>query len=455
MADLQGFRWQAYFQRAEEALFLLDRRGRILFVNPTWETLTGVPAWQARGLLVQRKKATPGADRTQVLAHLLYPPAEVRKGQAGRVRRPAPGGGAAGRWWDIEFSPLADDHHLTGVLGRIRPVAAVPASLPEPLLRLRQRLVHRFAIEELAGRSPFWSRVAHQVRLAGRAGIPVLLVGEPGTGKHWLARALHAVGERREGPFYALDCRCLPPQALTPILFSNSRGTLYLRDPARLPRDLQARLCERLGADEGPQVVAGCGSDPAGEIQSGRLLEELYHALAVVTISLPPLRERTDELPRLVEQFLERTNEDGDRRILGLTPEAWEVVRAYRWPGNLTELLAVLREARLRARGDHIGFSDLPAPLRLAVRLAQTGEAPPERPLNLDRILQEAERRLILLALRRARGNRSRAAEILGIWRPRLLRRMEALGLTVPSGKRLAAPGLELSEETPPLDQAE
>jgi DNA-binding NtrC family response regulator len=168
---------------------------------------------------------------------------------------------------------------------------------------------------------------------------------------------------------------------------------------------------------------------------------DLHAALGTVLIALPPLRARRGELPVLVERLLERARAGDDaagespgstRRhatVLGLTPAAREVIERYPWPGNLRELYTVLTGARLRAHGERIDAADLPAYVRLAVRLEEIPGPAPERPLPLDHLLEQAERRLIALALRLARGNRSRAAELLSIWRPRLQRRMEALGL--------------------------
>jgi DNA-binding NtrC family response regulator len=275
----------------------------------------------------------------------------------------------------------------------------------------------------------------------------VLLVGEPGTGKQTLARALHYQGPRREAAFAALDCARLPPAAVAAVLFEGggtvaipSRrgvlGAVYLKEPSRLPRDLQLRLCEwltaageRRGVSPPVRVLAGCAAPPAEEVRAGRLLEELACALGTLVIEVPPLRERREDLPGLVERLLHRAGSGSEVRVSGLTPEAWEVVRAYPWPGNLRELYAALRTARGRAYGERIAAADLPAPIRQAVLLEQTPGRPAERKLPLDQLLEQAERRLIELALRRARGHKTRAAEILSIWRQRLTRRMEALGI--------------------------
>src|SRR5262249_31787422 len=227
------------------------------------------------------------------------------------------------------------------------------------------------------------------VRGAGRRGLPLrvalLLVGESGTGKHWLARTVHHQGLQREGTFVALDCARLPPALLAAILFGDAGlarspgvGTYYLQEPAQLPGDLQERLGQLLEAaapDPGsearrPRLTAGCSPDPAAAVRAGRLLEGLFCQLGVLTIALPPLRERLADLPFLVERFLARTDEPS--RVKGLTPAAWDVLRGYRWPGNLRELNAVLASARERAAGERLDAADvapyLPVPDPLPAR---------------------------------------------------------------------------------------
>jgi DNA-binding NtrC family response regulator len=262
-------------------------------------------------------------------------------------------------------------------------------------------------------------------------------VGEAGTGKETLARVSHYRSPARERAFAALDCARLPAAVIARLLFgAPGVGAVYLREPACLPRELQLRLCEWLtlesGAGTGPRIFAGSRTALAEEVRSGRLLEELACALGTLVLEVPPLRQRRDDLPRLVERLLERAGQRDEQPAgaVGLTPAAWEVLRAYSWPGNLRELYAVLGTARARVSGSppRIDAADLPA----ALRREQTPGGSPERPLPLLALLEQVERRLIELALRRARGNKTRAAELLSIWRPRLLRRLEALGIAAP-----------------------
>jgi DNA-binding NtrC family response regulator len=265
----------------------------------------------------------------------------------------------------------------------------------------------------------------------------VLLVGEPGTGKETLARLIHYQGLDRERAFAAIDCERLPAAVVAAVLLGETSGplladvgTVYLRDPVRLPRDLQLRLSERLSGDAGgpPRFLAGITAAPDELVRAGTLLEDLAVILESFRIDVPPLRQRRGDLPLLALRMLARLGRSQGQEAL--SPAAWEVLRDHAWPGNLAELFAVLRDSLTRSSGVRIEVGDLPAVLRRSQRLEQ--EPAPSPVVPLPQLLEQVERRLIDLALRRARGNRSRAADLLGINRARLLRRLAALGLAEP-----------------------
>src|SRR5262249_30173621 len=157
----------------------------------------------------------------EVLQHLLCPPPEVHHGRPGRARRLVPGADLERRWWDVEFFPLADARGLLGIVGKVTVVArdepADQPPLPEKLMTLRQRSAERYGLAAVASDWPPLRRVADQVRLAAGCRSPVLLVGEPGTGKRWLARTIHQEGPTREQTFATLDCGALPAAALAEV----------------------------------------------------------------------------------------------------------------------------------------------------------------------------------------------------------------------------------------------
>jgi DNA-binding NtrC family response regulator len=421
----ETFAWPGLLQHSPEPIFLLNQHRRILGVNRAWEELLHIPAEEARGL-------SCGPRQPSAAVRVLCPPPEVLDGKPGRVRRQVSGPGLGRQWWDVDYLPVQDGKGRLRILGKITAVAheaaADAAPLPRRLAALGERLDQRYGWEGLASLTPRMQRVADQVRLASGGRTPVLIVGEPGTGKAWVARTIHHQGETRTQHFATLDCAGLPPAALEGALFGDgglldnpATGTIFLKDVARLPRDHQDRLAAWL-SEPGPgrpRVIASGGAELAEAVPAERLLERLHCALSTLVIAVPPLRDRPADLPGLVERFL---------GLAALSPATWEVVRAYGWPGNLRELFTVLAGARRRAKAAAIDAADLPAYVRLAVQ-AEAAPAPARRPLPLDHILEQVERRLMALALRQARGNKSRAAELLSIWRARLVRRAEALGI--------------------------
>jgi len=310
------------------------------------------------------------------------------------------------------------------------PAVALP--LPERLLALRDRLAATFRLDDLASELPAMQRVVEQARLAATLRLPVTLIGESGTGKHWLARAIHHAGPLRDRGFARLDANALPASLIADLLMEPrgerlALGTAYLREPAALPRELQARLVQRLHSEkgDGPRLILGHRGDPDEAVRAGRLLDHLHCAASTLTIRLPPLRERLAGLDSLSRSLLARSriwHESAQPPPATVSAEAALALRAYAWPGNLRELSEVLGGAAGRAKGDRIELTDLPFFLR-------SGPLPAAPKLPLDALLEQAERRLILLALRQAGGNRSQAADILGIWRPRLLRRLEHFGI--------------------------
>jgi transcriptional regulator with PAS, ATPase and Fis domain len=437
MGAADDFRWQALFQHSRDPIFVLSRRRRLLFANRAWASLTGTSAAEARGLTCTRRSTDrPLAE----LARTLCPPDEVMLGQSGRVVRAVPGAAVGPPWWEIEFLPLTDETGVIGVIGKITaPTLAAnqPAPpMPEAWAAVRTQAAEHFRLEALdADRQP---TLVAQARLAAASSCPVYLVGESGTGKRWLARAIHEASDRRGTRFAAVDCGHLPPAAVRAVVappanqsVTNRFGSLYLHEPAALPRELQAELAARLTEGDGLRIIAGTveADDPKRSVFLGRMMPELYDSLAVLVVSLSPLRARKEELPRLADMMLKRAVPVIGKSIAGLTAEAWAAVRAHGWPGNLRELYGALVRAGRRATKEQIDAADLP----LGVRQAKAAAAAPPAAVPmlppLNTVLEEVERRMIRQAMERAGGNQSKAAELLSVWRPRLIRRIKALGL--------------------------
>jgi PAS domain S-box-containing protein len=455
------FELNPFIEQAREPVFWLDAQLKLVWVNRAWEMLTGYSAESVRGLTCQAHAPTRAGDLAD-LASSFFPPPESLAGMPAGT--PALIFHAAGEriWRRIEFWPFCDNQGtLIGLIGQVREGDCQP-SVPDAvadqlhieLLEIRRALHNKYGFDGLIGSGPFHRRLLDQVRLASRSTIPVLIVGEPGTGKRHVARTIHQQGPNCQQLLVPFDCEALPAEILERELFGGDRqkdresrgeshssgsgrlrlslldgSTLLIREILLLPRDLQARLVAAL--DTRVRLLATTVNDPEIALQNEQLRPELYFALTGLVLRLRPLRERRDELPLLAQHLLERANQRGGEQRTGFSPQAIGALMAYDWPGNLRELARVIDSAHARSGslGPVIEADDLPASIRANLG---AGFAPPASPSPiepLDEILNQVERRLIETAMRQARRNKSRAADLLGISRPRLYRRIKELNL--------------------------
>lgn len=443
-----SLRLDALVSNAREPAFVLGPDRRVVGVNRAMEELTGHPAEQLVGLACRPHGPTRAGDLAG-LGGSLYPPPEALEGRPAGAMTLFIHAAGERRWRRVEYWPFHDaGGALLGLFGLVRSTAEerhAPDSeaqrLRAELLEVRARLERRHGFDALIGRGPAHRRLLDQVRAASASGASALIVGEPGTGKRTVARTIHALGPTRQAPLLPLDSAALPPEILARHLFGADDeddaespprlalpdgATLLLIDALELPRDLQSRLAS--GLDGRVRVLATTAGDPDAALRAERLRPDLFYALTSLVLRLRPLRDRVDELPVLAQHFLERANQRGDRQREGFGPEALEALLAYDWPGNLRELARVVDAAHATGPDDRIGVADLPAAIRGQFAGAYL-PPPPPAPVSLDETLIQVERRLIEQTLARARQNKSRAAELLGISRPRLYRRIKDLGL--------------------------
>lgn len=322
--------------------------------------------------------------------------------------------------------------------------------------RLSNELRSTYGFANLIGRSAGMRRVFQQIEAVSRHESSVLIVGETGTGKELVARAVHYNGTRAEKPFVPVNCGAIPRDLIESELFGHvrgsftgatkdtiglfraaDRGTLFLDELVEMPMETQAKLLRvledkkirRIGEVKEVAVdvrfVAAISNDPETSIREGRLRADLFFRVGVVQIDLPPLREREDDLPPLTQHFLARMNQAFPRAIDGLDPEAMDLFTRYAWPGNVRELEHVIESLFAMGLSGQIRAEHLPARIRNATLAAtrNTGllDSPPFAPPDS---LNEAERRAVVEALRVARGNKSRAAALLGISRTRLYKKL-------------------------------
>lgn len=329
--------------------------------------------------------------------------------------------------------------------------------LREEVRQLRQSLDRKYGFENILGRSPALLETLDAAARVAPTDATVLIRGETGTGKELLAKAIHFNSRRREGPFVTINCGAIPSELLESELFGHLKGaftgaivhkkgrvemadggTLFLDEIGELPPPLQVKLLrliqereiEKLGAS-GPlkvdvRIIAATHRNLQAMVEDGAFREDLYYRLAVIPLELPPLRERTEDIPELVGHFFERSRQRHGRPELRLPEGLLPYFCAYRWPGNVRELENVVERLVLLTRGEEITLNDLPEPLRRerpvldAIQL----ELPPEG-ISLEAV----ERELILRALRKFDGNQTQAARYLDISRKTLIYRMEKYGL--------------------------
>jgi two-component system NtrC family response regulator len=293
--------------------------------------------------------------------------------------------------------------------------------------------------EEIIGGTPRMREIFNMVSLVANTDVSVLVQGESGTGKELVARALHAKSRRRSAPFVPINCGAIPETLLESELFGHEKGaytgahvqrkgkleladggTVFLDEIAEMPlplqvkllRFLQERKVERLGGRQqihvDTRIIAASNKDLKTDIAAGGLREDLYFRLSVVTITLPPLRERAEDIGMLANAFLRRACLQY-RRKLRFSGEALSAIAQYHWPGNIRELENAVQRASIMARGQFIEPADLGIP-----------NASRTERLSLREARNRVERQVVVDALTRTRGNISRAATELGVSRPTL-----------------------------------
>jgi two-component system nitrogen regulation response regulator NtrX len=310
---------------------------------------------------------------------------------------------------------------------------------------------------ELLGDSAPMRRLREEIARVASTDARVLITGENGTGKELVARHLHRLSQRRESPLVEVNCAAIPEELIESELFGHVRGsftgasedrrgkfeeadgaTLFLDEVADMSAKTQAKMLRalqegrftRVGGsrpiNSDARVLSATNKNLADEIRRGAFREDLFFRLAVVPIQVPALRERTDDIPLLSEQFLRQASVRFGRKPKTLSPDAVDALQAYAWPGNVRELKNLIERLMILSPADEVRREDLPAEIGnggLPVGLA------PDAPLRDAR--EDFERRYILAALRKNRGNVSRTAEALDLERSNLYRKLKAYGIEV------------------------
>lgn len=312
--------------------------------------------------------------------------------------------------------------------------------------RLRQEIRKNSGVEGIVGKSPQIREVFEKITAASRVDSPVLILGESGTGKEMVARAIHNQSARSKSAFIAINCGALPRELIESELFGHKKGafttavsdhdgmfvaaekgTLFLDEigemapsaQVKLLRALQERTIRSVGESREKavdvRILAATNQNIEQAIESKQVREDLYYRLSVITIQIPPLRNRREDIPLLISFFIDRFNTLFGRQVAGVASDAMDILQSHPWPGNVRQLENVLEGCFAMGITNQIEGKDLPATIRVA-SVAQAGDVPK---------LTESEKVLIERAIKAAGGNKSRAARILGISRTRLYNKIE------------------------------
>jgi PAS domain S-box-containing protein len=412
-----------------EGIIVHDTERRILFFNKAAEEITGYSREDVRGKDCHEAFGGPfcggrcafNGETPQSLEHLDYPLNIVTK--KGEPRR-------------IEMS-------VTGMTGETGTFVGVLAAFQDitDLIGSQIKLGKLTSFAGIIGRDQKMLRIFEQIRQLATNDYPVHVSGETGTGKELVAAAIHNESQRGEGPFVPVNCAALPEGTLESELFGHvkgaftgalrdkkgrfelaHKGTLFLDEVADLPKFVQVRLLrvlqegafERVGAEDmtsvNVRIISATNRDLKEEVEKGRFREDLYYRINVVPIHMPPLRKRRNDIPLLLEHFLQKGLEEGHGSA-GFSKEAMAIMMDYLWPGNVRELQSAIRFTLVQSRGRMIQPQDLP----LELRKWQEGRSArgPARKLDPEDVRS---------ALAQTGGNKAKAARILGVGRATLYR---------------------------------
>jgi len=432
---------------APQPVYALDAERTIVFANAACE------AWTTRAadaLLGRRCDYQTGyrSDGAADPVHGLCPPPEAFLGRPSTIEVAARD--AAGQWQTraADCLPLGDDTPGgAGVLVIVRLSAAAPppagaepapAELHRRLRAVLQTSFERLGLTQVVGASPAIARVRQQVQVAGMVDARVLVVGPPGSGRETIARAIH-YRRTAPSPLAPLACRLLDAELLESTITSFVAGcaelqierpaALLLLEVDQLPPDAQHTLAGILSIGEfNVRTLATARQSLVDLAAKDRFRPDLAFALSTLVIHVPPLSQRMLDVPLLAQFFLERFNAVGGKQLSGFSADALDQLAVYPWPENVDELAEFVQQACQRTAGPVIQPADLPDKLRAA---ASADNHPPhsDDTIVLPEFLAEIEKELLQRALRKTKGNKAKAARLVGLPRPRFLRRLQYFGI--------------------------
>jgi DNA-binding NtrC family response regulator len=357
--------------------------------------------------------------------------------------------------FDYVTKPFEEDELLATIRRALH-----KRSLEREVAYLRTELARRAGLDDVVGQHPEMQKLFRTVAQIAVTPSTVLITGESGTGKELVARAIHRLSPRKDGPFVAVNPAAISDTLVESELFGHEKGaftgayqrkpgrfelaqggTLFLDEIASLKPEMQAKLLrvlqereiERVGGTRSirldVRIVAASNVDLRQAVEREQFRADLYYRLNVVPITVPPLRERRSDVALLVDHFVKRYTRELGKRIDGVTPEALAALSEYQWPGNIRELQNVIERAVALVESGSIGLNDLPTDVLLPDHRRRVKQA---ENLPLKTATDEFERQIVMRILERVRWNRSEAARILGIHRNSLKVKLQRWGVSIP-----------------------
>jgi two-component system response regulator PilR (NtrC family) len=326
--------------------------------------------------------------------------------------------------------------------------------------RLKAELSEKFSYANIIGKSEVMRKVFDLIRLAAPSRSNILIVGESGTGKELVAKAIHHASPRARNAFVTVNSGSLPPELLESSLFGHIKGAftgaiatkrglfevadggsifldeignINLETQAKLLRVIQEKEFMRLGSVDTVRVdvriIAATNADLQKLMAESKFREDLFYRLNVITVQLPPLRRRREDIPLLVQHFLQKYSEENKRKVRDVTPDAMRVLMDHPWPGNVRELENTIERAVVLCTGDRVTTELLPDYLRFPMRTDQPAMVVPQDGISLKDAVSNYERTMILQSLELANGVQKRAAELLQVKPSTLNEMMKRLGI--------------------------
>ncbi|KAF2958714.1 hypothetical protein AS159_03295 [Thermotoga sp. Ku-13t] len=446
---------KAIIESTNDAISVADAEGKIVMVNKAYTRITGFSAQEVIG-----KPATIDIAEGESM-HM----------KVAQTKQPIYGArllvGPTRKEVVVDVTPLFVKGEFRGSVGVIHDVSEIVklSRELEEMRRIVRRMGAKYTFDDIVAESPKMKRIVEQAMKVAQTPATVLLRGESGTGKELLAHAIHNASDRKDQPFVSVNCAAIPESVLESELFGYApgaftgarregkkglfeeahKGTIFLDEIGKMPLAVQPKLLRFLETKEitpvggtkpikiDVRIIAATNMNLEKMVEEGSFLADLYFRLNVFPIHIPPLRERKEDIPMLVQHIIKKLNQEYGRTVEGISPEALHKLTSYDWPGNVRELENIIGRAMIIMEPDErfIRAHHLP-PLRLTYQAQEVASDVKD----LKRALREYEKGLIVRALERNDWNVQKTAQKLGMSVRTLYHRMKLLQIVRPAGKK-------------------